>query len=77
MISLFGMSYASDNFSGICLYVRVRGVRVRNSHFLFLNFCHFKILKFSNFWAFFHNIEKARVSARLKEKNMAFATVIL
>ena len=76
MISLFGTILASDNFSSICLYVRVRGVRVRNSHFLFLSFCYFKILKFSNFRAFFHNIAKARFPARLKEKNMAFVTVI-
>ena len=77
MISLFGTILASDNFSSICLYVRVRGVRVRNSHFLFLSFCYFKILKFSNFRAFFHSIAKARAPARLKENNRAFATVIL
>ena len=77
MISLFGTIYASDNFSGVCLYVRVLGARVRNSHFLFLSFCYFKILKFSNFWVFFHSIVKARAPARLKEKNRAFATVIL
>ena len=68
MISLFGTIHASDNFSSICLCVRVPGVRVRNSHFLFLGFCHFKILKFSNFSAFFHNIAKARFPARLEDK---------
>ena len=77
MISLFGTIYASDNFSGVCLYARVLGVRVLNSYFLFLSFCYFKILKFSNFRVFFHSIAKARAPARLKEKNRAFATVIL